>query len=89
MNSNKIFLSHGGELMLFESKDSFMTTVKKLREKNKVEDTTDRYSIPIYPCPLCGGNMRMDMWGGRVLTSLPPIQQNLYVCDECGFEEYM
>lgn len=59
------------------------------RVKKPTHEEFRQWSDPIYPCPKCGGNMRMNMYGGRVLTSLPPIQQSEYQCEQCGFTEYI
>lgn len=72
--------------MMFDSRECFVKVINEL--KNPSPEEFRQWSDPIYPCPECGGNMRMNMWGGIVLTSLPPIHQNEYQCDKCGFTEY-
>lgn len=73
--------------MLFNSRESFVKATEGLNKS--AHEEFKQWSDPIYPCPKCGGNMRMNMWGGRVLTSLPPIHQSEYQCDQCGFTEYI
>ena len=73
--------------MLFNSREAFIKAKEEL--KKPAPEEFGQWSDPIYPCPKCGGNMRMNMLGGIVLTSLPPIHQNKYQCDECGVTEYI
>ena len=73
--------------MMFDSREAFIKAIEEIR---KTELTGfKQWSDPIYPCPKCGGNMRMNMIGGRVLPSLPPIRQSEYQCDNCGFIDYI
>lgn len=73
--------------MRFDSREAL---VKVMKELNKPAPEEPRqWSDPVYPCPKCGGNMRMNMYGGRILTSIPPIHQSEYQCDKCGFVDYI
>lgn len=73
--------------MMFDSREAFIKAIEEIR---KTELTGfKQWSDSIYPCPKCGGNMRMNMIGGRVLPSLPPIHQSEYQCDKCGFIDYI
>ena len=72
--------------MLYNSRDAFIKATEEIR---KIEPQAfQHWSDPIYPCPKCGGNMRMNMLGGKMLASMPPIHQGEYQCDKCGFTEY-
>lgn len=73
--------------MLFNSREAIVKATEEIRKTEKEENI--QWSDPVYPCPKCGGNMRMNMYGGRVLTSLPPIRQSEYQCDKCGFTEFI
>lgn len=73
--------------MMFDSRETLIKAIKAIRKTEP--QAVQQWSDPIYPCPKCGGNMRMNMYGGRVLTSLPPIHQHEYQCDKCGFTEYI
>lgn len=73
--------------MMFNSREAFIKATEEIR-KTELEEFK-QWSDPIYPCPKCGGNMRMNMLGGRVLTSNPPIRQSEYQCDKCGFTEFI
>ena len=73
--------------MMFNSREAFIKATGEIR-KAELEEFK-QWSDPIYPCPKCGGNMRMNMYGGRVLSSIPPIQQGEYQCEQCGFTEYI
>ena len=72
--------------MMFNSREAFIKATKEIRETKSQE--IHQWSDPIYPCPKCGGNMRMNMLGGKMLASIPPIHQGEYQCDKCGFTEY-
>lgn len=73
--------------MMFNSREAFVKVIKELNKP--VDEEIRQWSDPIYPCPKCGGNMRMNMYGGRVLTSIPPICQGEYQCDKCSFIEFI
>lgn len=73
--------------MMFDSREAFVKVIEELNKPTPEEFR--QWSDPIYPCPKCGGNMRMNMYGGRVITSLPPIRQSEYQCEQCGFTEYI
>ena len=72
--------------MLYDSRGK---AIKAITEERKRTGIISSMVCPIYPCPRCGGNMRKNVMGGIVLTSLPPIYQNEYKCDKCGFAEYI
>ena len=82
----KPFFIYGG-VMLFNSRKAFVKVVEGLRKTSY--DEIRQWSDPIYPCPKCGGGMRQNMFGGRVITAFPPIRQNEYQCDKCGFNEFI
>ena len=71
--------------MMFDSREAFVKVIEELKKPTPEEFR--QWSDPIYPCPKCGGNM--NIYDGRVLTSLPPIQQSEYQCEQCGFTEYI
>ena len=72
--------------MLYNSRDAFIKATEEIR---KIEPQAfQQWSDPIYPCLKCGGNMRINMLGGKMLASMPPIHQDEYQCDKCGFTEY-
>lgn len=73
--------------MLFNSREELIKVIEGL-EKTEPEEIK-QWSDPVYPCPKCGGGMRMNMYGGRILTSIPPIHQSEYQCDKCGFIDYI
>lgn len=73
--------------MLFNSREELIKVIEGL-EKTEPEEIK-QWSDPVYPCPKCGGGMRMNMYGGRILTSIPPIRQSEYQCDKCGFIDYI
>lgn len=73
--------------MLFNSREAIVKATEEIRKTEKEENI--QWSDPVYPCSKCGGGMRMNMYGGRVLTSLPPIHQSEYQCDKCGFIDYI
>ena len=75
--------------MLFNSKEAIVKAIEEIRKTEREEEKNIKWSDPMYPCPKCGGGMRMNMFGGRILTSLPPIRQSEYQCDKCGFTEFI
>lgn len=75
--------------MLFNSREAIVKAIEEIRKTEREEEKNIKWSDPMYPCPKCGGGMRMNMFGGRVLTSLPPIRQSEYQCDKCGFTEFI
>ena len=75
--------------MLFNSREAIVKAIEEIRKTEREEEKNIKWSDPMYPCPKCGGNMRMNMLGGRVLTSNPPIRQSEYQCDKCGFTEFI
>lgn len=75
--------------MLFNSREAIVKAIEEIRKTEREEEKNIKWSDPMYPCPKCGGGMRMNMFGGRVLTSLPPIRQSEYQCDNCGFTEFI
>ena len=72
--------------MLYNSREAFIKATEDIRKTEP--QAFQQWSDPIYPCPKCGGNMRMNMLGGRMLASMPPIHQSEYQCNKCGFTEY-
>lgn len=73
--------------VLFNSRDEAIKAIKEVQKNEK--QAFQQWSSPIYPCPKCNGNMRMNMLGGKMLASNPPIYQSKYQCDKCGFIEYL
>ena len=75
------------DAMLYDSREQAIKAITE--ERTMEQESFHQWSDPIYPCPICGGNMRENLMGGIVLTSFPPIYQNEYQCDQCGFSEYI
>ncbi len=71
--------------MLYD-RDKYIEIVENIR---KPMQPMPQFSEAIYKCPKCGNGMRMNFLGVRILTSNPPIQQQEYVCENCGFSEYI
>lgn len=76
-------------MMLYNSREAIVKAMEEIRKTEREKEKNIKWSDPMYPCPKCGGGMRMNMFGGRVLTSLPPIRQSEYQCDNCGFIDYI
>ena len=75
--------------MMFNSREAIVKAIEEIRKTEREEEKNIKWSDPMYPCPKCGGGMRMNMFGGRVLTTLPPIRQCEYQCDNCGFIDFI
>lgn len=75
--------------MSLMTKEQYQDWINSINDEDK--SIQPQWSQPMYVCPKCGGGMCKNLWTCRTLTSMPPITEYEYRCDntECNNIEYL